>query len=377
MGISLVHTADWQLGKLFGQVGEQARGALHRQRFDTVRRLGALATERRVDAVLVAGDVFDSGAPSDHTIHAAIAAMESFAGPWVLLPGNHDPALAEGVWRRLRRLGAPGNVIVAEQPEAVLLADARLVVLPAPLHRHKESDDLTAWFDDAPDFAGAVRVGLAHGSIPSRLPVDADVHNVIAEDRAARAGLDYLALGDWHGTVRIDGRTWYSGTPEADRAKDNDPGNVLVVRIERRGAPPDVEQIRVGHFRWHDLREAVDGAEGVPLLAERLRGLGEPLDRLVVELSLEGTIDLAGRSELQRMLDGMAARLCDLRIDDERLIAEPSDDDLQQIAQSGFIATGVARLREKAQSEDGETAALARLALQILYLECTQARSGR
>ena len=36
-------------------------------------------------------------------------------------------------------------------------------------------------------------------------------------DRAGHAAQDYLALGDWHGTRRIDARTWYSGTPEHDR----------------------------------------------------------------------------------------------------------------------------------------------------------------
>ena len=43
--------------------------------------------------------------------------MRGFAGPWVLLPGNHDAALAEGVWSRLERLGRPANVIVAASAE--------------------------------------------------------------------------------------------------------------------------------------------------------------------------------------------------------------------------------------------------------------------
>ena len=61
-----------------------------------------------------------------------------------------------------------------------------------------------------------------------------------SRDRAATARLDYLALGDWHGTRRIDARTWYSGTPEPDRFKANEPGNVLQVDIARAGAEPIV-----------------------------------------------------------------------------------------------------------------------------------------
>ena len=61
----------------------------------------------------------------------------------------------------------------------------------------------------------AVRVGLAHGSVANRLP-EGDAKNEIAEDRATTANLDYLALGDWHGTMEIAPKTWYSGTPEPD-----------------------------------------------------------------------------------------------------------------------------------------------------------------
>jgi DNA repair exonuclease SbcCD nuclease subunit len=376
MAVSFVHTADWQLGTGFGRAGEAARVALGEQRFKTVERLGALAEERRADAVLVAGDVFDNPVPADRTIYAAIAAMESFAGPWVLLPGNHDPASAEGVWCRLRRLGAPESLVVALEPVPIVLADGRLAVLPAPLRRRQETADLTAWFDSARTQPGVVRVGLAHGSIPSRLPEEADAKNPIAEDRAARGRLDYLALGDWHGTSRIDARTWYSGTPEPDRAKENDPGNVLFVRIEQPGSTPLVERVPVGHHRWHKLALAVHGREDVAALGKRLRGLEAPLDRHVVELTLEGTIDLAGRAELEGVLGELHARLRDLRIDDARLIAEPSEDDLQRIGGAGFVRTAVTRLLEKAGGEDEEGAAAARLALRILYLECTQSQAG-
>lgn len=49
--------------------------------------------------------------------------------------------------------------------------------------------------------------------------------------RARRAGLDYLALGDWHGAVEVDQRTHYCGTPEPDRFKHQRPGTALLVSI--------------------------------------------------------------------------------------------------------------------------------------------------
>ena len=208
-----------------------------------------MANERRVDAVLVAGDVFDSSTTAEHVIRRALEAMSAYKGTWVLLPGNHDPVLSESPWTRIERIGKPPNVILALTPQIIPLADGQLVVLPAPLTRKNEPEDVTRWMDLAETPVGSIRVGLAHGSIANRLP-EGDARNQIADDRAETASLDYLALGDWHGAMEIAPKTWYSGTPEPDRFPKNDPGNVLVVTIEARGAVPVVEKIVVGRFRW-------------------------------------------------------------------------------------------------------------------------------
>jgi hypothetical protein len=36
-------------------------------------------------------------------------AMQGFTGPWCLLPGNHDAALSESVWTRVRCTGNSGH----------------------------------------------------------------------------------------------------------------------------------------------------------------------------------------------------------------------------------------------------------------------------
>ena len=189
MSLRLLHTADWQLGKPFHNLPAEVAPLLREARFAAVRTIAELATRHEVAAVLVAGDVFDSNLVPERAIVQALAAMRGFAGPWVLLPGNHDAALAEGVWSRLERLGRPANLVVAATPAPIALADGRLVVLPAPLTERHTSDDLTAWMDDAATPSGAVRVGLAHGSVVGRLPEAADAANPIDPERADRARL--------------------------------------------------------------------------------------------------------------------------------------------------------------------------------------------
>ncbi|MFT4102578.1 MAG: DNA repair exonuclease, partial [Burkholderiaceae bacterium] len=272
--LSLLHTADWQIGRLPAQAEPDDANALYEARLDAVRRLAALAREQAVDAVLVAGDVFDAQTVSDKAIRRLFGAMDAYDGPWLLLPGNHDAALGESVWRRALRLGVvgPGHRLCLT-PESLVIDD-KFQLLTAPLTQRHTHHDLTAWFDDVPAIGALPRIGLAHGSVQGVLPDGIDSPNPIAAQRAARARLDYLALGDWHGTRRIDERTWYAGTPETDRFRANDSGQALLVRLAAPGEPPRVQPVRSGRYRWQALEPAIRVDSDVDALIGALGALG-------------------------------------------------------------------------------------------------------
>lgn len=365
MTLRLLHTADWQLGKPFHNVPGDAGARLREARFAAIRRIAALAGERKVDAVLVAGDIFDSNQVVDGTIHKTVQALCDFAGTWVLLPGNHDAHLAECVWTRLERLGCPAHLIVAKEPAPIPLADGRLVVLPAPLIARRTLDDLTAWMDTAETPAAAVRVGLAHGAVQGRLPAAADADNPIAPDRAERARLDYLALGDWHGTTEIAPRTWYAGTPEPDRFPQNDPGNVLVVELDGPGLPPRVERVRTASHSWRTLELTLaDDADAAATVESALAAVTDVPHTLVC-LTLAGTIGLAGRAAVDAVLDRWRPRFCHLDIDDGRLVALPAREDLVLLDDGGVVGAAARRLGARVEAGDAE----AELALRLLWAQ--------
>lgn len=368
MGFRFIHTADWQIGKPFGNVPGDAGSALRTQRIATVGKIAELACRLGVDAVLVAGDAFDSNQVHDRTIFQTLEALKEFAGTWVFLPGNHDAALAHSVWTRLRAMRPPGNVLIADRPEPILGWQGRAAVLPAPLRRHRESLDQTEWFDAAGTPEGMVRIGLAHGSVAGRLPDKAEASNFIREDRAERAGLDYLALGDWHGALNIAPRTWYSGTPETDRHRANDSGFVHVVTVEGHRATERVEAVEVGHFRWTKLDiDLIDGTSARALQA--LADLECGASRSVVSLRLSGTVSLAERQRLLTELGRWEARFHHLDVDDADLIDEPSIDDLDAIDTAGFVRLAVERLKAKAADPQDPERQAARVALRLVYLD--------
>ncbi|WP_172962260.1 metallophosphoesterase family protein [Hydrocarboniclastica marina] len=360
-----IHTADWQIGKQFGQFDHSEAGVLSDQRINTVARIGELATQVKADAILVAGDVFDMQTVSCKTLHRLATALDSYSGPWVLLPGNHDAAVAESVWQVWQRtVQLPANIHLALKPGVIELQAAGLAVFCAPLTQRHSQSDLTEPFSHYDCGAGLVRVGLAHGSVQGILPDQMETQNPIAADRALTSGLDYLALGDWHGRLEVNTHTFYSGSPETDVFRNNDSGNVLEVQIDSPGAVPEVTVHRTGYFRWYQALCGLRIREDLEQLQEQCAAF----DRLaVVKLRLEGALDLATYQDLARWLGTLEARVHALLTDDEALAIAPSDNDLLDLQADGYLAEVVTELKAEQESN-----AVSREALRLLLQKLAQ-----
>jgi hypothetical protein len=284
-------------------------------------------------------------------------------GRWLMIPGNHDAALGESVWTRALRLGPlPANLHLALSSQTLAFAEAGFCVLAAPLTQRHTYNDLTEWFVSAPSDAGQLRIGIAHGSVQGVLAPDIDSANPIAAGRAASARLDYLALGDWHGCKQIDTHTWYSGTPETDRFRGNEPGFALLVQIASPGAEPEVSVHRVGVHRWIRLERTLSVSSDLDRLLQELGGLDE---NAVIDLDVSGQLDLADQQRLQHAVDQLAARHRSFTFNDDDLHLEPSDEDIVGLGADGYVGEVIATLREQ-QKEDSDEAAIARDALAIL-----------
>lgn len=366
----ILHTADWQIGRLYGSFAPDDAVPLAEARFAAVERLAALAAAERVDAVVVAGDIFDAQAVSARCIRRLFNALAGYGGPWVMIPGNHDAALAESVWSHAARLGAvPAQVHLALAPGIVELPGPRLALLCAPLTQRHTHGDLSEWFDGAETPAGWLRIGVAHGAVQGLLAEDIDSANPIAPDRAARARLDYLALGDWHGTKRIDERSWYSGTPEPDRFKANDSGQALLVEIDAPGAVPRVQAVRTARYRWRQWAQRIEVTSDLDALVALLAGTDA---QDVIALAVSGHVDLADHGRLLAALGASEGRVRCLRSDLTTLRLAPTADDIAALHADGYLGEVIAELRDTA----GDEARRAQDALAILTALLAERRSA-
>lgn len=366
----IIHTADLQIGKQFENLGADLDklAYLRQARLDVVRRIGKLAEDRDAVAVVVAGDVFDRSEVSDLVVRQTLAAMQESTVPWILLPGNHDPDGSASVWDRVERIGRETRVRVARSQEPILLSGNALAILPAPLTRRHQFADPTEHFDTQATPAGAARIGLAHGSVRNRLAPSAETHNMIAEDRAQTADLDYLALGDWHSAREIAPKSWYAGTPEPDNF-DQTSGTALVVDVAGLGASPVVECVRVSRYHWHKLSVSLQSPDALAQLKAAIAPLSEQLSTAVIDLSIAGAISLADRNSIEQELANLEAGCQVIRGHYEQLFEEPTEADLDDLGRQGFIASVVSRLRLLETNQDNNDSPYARMALRRLYVE--------
>ncbi|MBR0663996.1 DNA repair exonuclease [Roseomonas hellenica] len=369
--MKIIHTADWQLGKPYGRFPQEVRSALSEARLDAIDRIASAARDTGAGQVLVAGDVFDNVEPGNRVVVQAMSRMGHAPVTWWLMPGNHDHLRAGGLWSRVRGL-APPNVRVIDRSEPMEL-DEGAWLLPAPLEHRRTREDPTALMVGMATPPGALRIGLAHGSITD-FGASGESPNQIPPDRARTAGLDYLALGDWHGFLAVGDRTAYSGTPEIDRFGREDAG-ACIEAIVRTTDSPVLTRRSTGRYRWLERRWDFVEADDLAAAIEALRGEGALADVLLA-LKLSGTVSLANRVGITASLEEqLSLAVRHLEVDAAGLIARPTAEELAEIDVQGALAGAAAVLRERAGAggPDGEMAAAA---LERLYVEALRFDRG-
>ena len=320
--IRFIHTADWQIGMKAAHVGSSAE-TVRGERLKAARRVVEAARQREVDFLLVAGDTFEDNAVDRVLVQKVVDTLAQFRGPVYIIPGNHDPLVPGSVWDHRAWQSSP-HVRVLTEAAPVEVGGGTLY--PSPVFQKHSLNDPTRWIS-AHDSAG-IAIGMAHGTVEG---VSQDVADYpIHRDAAGRGGLDYLALGHWHSTAFFPDtsgatRMAYSGTHETTRFGERDSGNVLLVEIDKRGAPPQLTTIRTGGLRWELREEELREASDATRLRETIDAWSDPGTTLL-DLRLKGVTYRESQAELLRIDEVLKARFLYGRVDPASLVPAPNDD---------------------------------------------------
>ncbi|MEP1767824.1 MAG: metallophosphoesterase [Sulfitobacter sp.] len=328
-----LHSSDLHLGRPYGRQDEDVRGRLRQARHGALARLAQAAREGGAATILLAGDTFDQETPAPQITRQALNAMAQETDiTWVLMPGNHDSLAATELWGTITR-DKPANVVLALSSKPIDLGGAYL--LPAPCTARNPGRDLTVDMGQ-PTPEGAIRIGLGHGGITDFDNGAAEgPSGTIAPDRAALAGLDYLALGDWHGQIRVSAHMWYSGTPEADSFKHDHSGQALLVGIAAAGALPEVTPVPVGEITWQRRTLDLTPEDSCTALVSALL---PPLDQrrdTMLQVVARGRIGVQQMQALRAALNAVTPDFLSLTRDTDAIALAHDTTDLEAIDPSG------------------------------------------
>jgi DNA repair exonuclease SbcCD nuclease subunit len=291
---SFLHTGDLHLDTPFvGLSGSAPEPIAARLRVATLRvwdRIVDLALARRVDFVVVAGDVFES---ETRSLIAQLAFADglvrlSDAGIAVaVVTGNHDPLSAWEAtvdWPRLAHRfdsDAVGSLPILREGHEI----ARVFGMS---YREKaERADLASRFRREPDTPFAV--GLLHATIG--IQDRHERYGPTTEEVLVASGMDYWALGHIHArrVVRIaEPCVVYPGNPQGRDPGETEPRGVAIVTVEP-GTAPQVEFVDIDVVRWVIVR--IDTAP--------IASMNNLRDAIRAELTQHR--DLTGRSIVARV----------------------------------------------------------------------------
>ncbi|WP_447553695.1 exonuclease SbcCD subunit D [Vreelandella sp. EE22] len=335
----LLHTADWHLGRLFHNVS-----LLEDQRF-VLNQLVDIVDRDAVDAVLVAGDIFDRSVPPA----TAVTLLDDILGelcekrglPVIMISGNHDSAerLRFGA-RHLKKAGLHilSDLTQCEVPVTLSIGDVEVDIFGIP---YADPEHVRSHFGkDVRDFDTAHRFLLEriakarHKTRPTLLMSHCFVDGASASDSERplnlggaesvawepMQGFDYVALGHLHGPqyrggehIRYSGSLLKYSFSEARQRKGItliDVARSGVSSIEHRPLMPR-RNVRVleGELETLLTDARAEGEEREDYLLVRLtdrHAILDPMSKLravypnVLHLEKPGMLDVRGAQQLDR-----------------------------------------------------------------------------
>lgn len=342
-----VHAADVHLDTPYRSHDEGLRARLLEAGREAFANLVELCLDESVDALLLAGDVFDNERlrfATEAVLVEQLARLTDAGIAVVMVTGNHDPGRANYrahrlAWpaerftlirshavRRVDVLDARGErvgcVVGAGHQTAAVRAD-----LAARIRRPDECDDVPC-------------VGLLHTQVAHSLAEDRHRPYAPCTRRELRAaGLDYWALGHVHTRQAVldDPPAHYPGNLQGRHFGEPGARGALLVTLER-GAPARVAFRPLAPVRWETLEVGgLDEIVDLSGLTRRVRAAFDALregdrdvrpdQRWMLRVRPTGGCPLAGacrddedRAELQDAL-ARALGVLGLELDAERLHA--------------------------------------------------------
>ncbi|MHB1739986.1 MAG: metallophosphoesterase family protein [Actinomycetes bacterium] len=325
-------------------LAEQLRAATRQ----ATRNLVELATTQRVDAVLLAGDIYDGDWRDYATGAFFIQQMSQLvdAGMRVfLVSGNHDAA--SSITRTLR-LPTGVTALPRDAPGTSFVDDLGLAVHGQGFARRDVTENLAAAYPRR--VPGLVNVGLLHTAVTGRPGHDTYAPCSVADLTAL--GYEYMALGHVHTRETLArGATTvaFPGNLQGRHPRETGPKGALLVEVEP-GQPARLEFHALDAARWAHLTLDVSVPQSLEEVLDAIdTALADEVDQsegrpVVTRITLTGRTPAAAElvdtdrieTEIRLLAERRRAAVERVRVQvTEPMAADPADEGLR----AGVLAT--------------------------------------
>lgn len=303
----ILHAADLHLDSAFAALPAEKARQRRRESRELLTQLTQLARQNEVDAVLLAGDLFDGAHVYPETISRLKTALAQMECPVFIAPGNHDPYTRTSPYAQ-ESWSENVHIFNCEQITAVE-CDGFTVHGAAFTDVHRVSEPLAEY--TAPR-DGAMHLLCLHGAVEET----ESVYGNVSRAQIARSGFAYLALGHIHqfsGAQQCGGSVWaYSGCTEGRGFDECGEKGAVIAQIETGRV--QLQFMPLARHCYRIFRE--DVSERSP--AEILEGLvpyAEDICRVIFTGESEGI-------DLRALTADFAAQFYALQLRDETRLPE-------------------------------------------------------
>lgn len=301
-----IHTSDVHLDTSFSGAGfTPAQGQVLRAEIRAAfRRIIDAALSEDVDALLIAGDLYEADRVTPDTVQFLEAQFRRLgARPVVIAPGNHDPYTQTSPYHQH---AWPENVRIfrSDEPQSFDLGGAQAHGLEHL--RPDEQRNLLQTLRAAP--GNAAQLAILHASDAPRVPGAKRTFCPFEQRDLEGRGFRYVALGHYHRCYRVDADSpgdgaWYSGCPQARGFDEPEDCSFLLVsvqadRVEVSPQPSGGKRFISGDLDCSDFDHSAAVSEAI-----RAWIAGRQAQRDVVRLRLVGDHHPTMRLELAGLIE--------------------------------------------------------------------------
>ena len=305
----ILHFADLHLDASFASSSMTSRiSGLRRQQLrDALKRILDLAVQRDVDAITIAGDLYEQDRCTLDTGNFIKRELERIAPkPVLIAPGNHDPWVPHSLYHQLEW---PANVFIftKEQLHPYELGD--VTIWGAGHNSPALRDNLVSSARLPPE---GVHLLLLHASDTTRVPPGKTTHCPLTPADIRRAGFAAGLLGHYHrATSPFEGQIlYYPGSPEPLGFDEEGAHHVLLLEVEGDRLAPEL--IEINSMRYVTLELDVSGADTSETIRDEIlrqrdeRGLGNAFVRIRFVGTLHPDVELDTELVLSQLSEHFA-----------------------------------------------------------------------